>query len=383
MLGYWLKNRLVFDALLCILLVLLLSFAFICPIYTNYAESALLSAPYENESIDFDIPSPSEAQISELEAMSFIESVFPYYFTRINISFGEKQRETNLLMYEPRRSVELTMYSEKTMIERLESRPENPMYIDYIFAKESGVGIGDTLSLTLGGKIIDFTVYQINETNSYYKGGAVMVEWDGAQKDAVTASSPSVRYSGALIGAKDYGAARRYFNEDYRALGKLKDESEFSSAEAYRSHYETIVGTSCRNEITDFTVKRTDASAASRSLSGQNAAHLVFLVLVPVIVVGAYNILLWLRGAERGYFLQRKVSGDTSVRSYYLISSAAVSAIIILGVVIAALVIPGVIGEFVPAGDASLSTWIAIAAALLTSVVGFVENIILEKMIKD
>ena len=383
MLGYWLKNRLAFDALLCVLLVLLLVFAFLCPIYANYAESAQLSAPYENESVDFDIPSPAEAQISELEAMSFIESVFPYYYTKINVSFGEKQRETNLLMFEPNRSTELTMYSELTLIERLEPRPENPIYIDHLFAKESGVGIGDTISVTLGGKKIDFTVYQINETNSYYKGGAVMVEWGGAQKEAVISGSAFVRYSGAFIDASDYSSAKRYLDNDYRALGRLKDESAFETSEAYDRHYETITTTSCRNEITDFTVKRADASSASSALVGQNIALFIFLSLVAVIVVGAYNFLLWHRGAERGYFLHRKMNGDSSIRSYYIISSAAISAMLLIGIIIAVAVIPVAIGELVPLGDSLLTACIAVAATILASAVGFVENIILEKKIKD
>lgn len=382
MLGYWLKNRLALDVAFCILLVLLLAFGFMSPILGNLAEAAAVSAPYENERLDFDVPAPADHQIAELRAKSFIESVFPYYFTKINVSFGNGSRETNLLLFDPEQSLESTMYSDGTLIARMDARPANPMYVDYAFVTDTGAQLGDTVTVTLGARPISFTVYQINEANSYYNGGAVMVEWAGEQKAAVTAASPSIKYSGAFIEASDHAACKSYLDSDYRALGRLKDESEFESAEAYSIHLYNIMSASCRNEITDFSAKRTDANTAGAALGGSNTALYIFAGVISVILVALYSFALWWRSSERGYFARRKMSGDTGILAYYLIASSALTALLFIGVAISLCVIPAVMSAFVPYDGIAATAWIFVVICLASSAVSFLGNVLLEKRIR-
>ena len=92
MFKYWIKNRFLLDLIVPCVLVLLMVFAFITPMLNGIGEATLMQSIYKNEKMDFDIPSPSFAQIEQLENESFIESVFPYYYTESDVSVNGKTR---------------------------------------------------------------------------------------------------------------------------------------------------------------------------------------------------------------------------------------------------------------------------------------------------
>ena len=182
MIKYWTKNRLVFDLLVPLALIIVLAFAFVLPIYNSVGEARLIQSIYQDDKLDFDIPSPSYAQINELETSDYVESVFPYYYTKTSFKSDTSTKDAHFLLSDSFDKIDQTMYCSARCIEKLESNVSNPLYVDYAFAQDLGVKLGDTVSIVLGASKIEFQVAAIYETNTYYDGGAVIAKWEGSQK---------------------------------------------------------------------------------------------------------------------------------------------------------------------------------------------------------
>jgi hypothetical protein len=259
------KNRILFDILIPIILVIVTAFAFLSPIFSNIGETRLMTSLYENENLDFDIPSPSYEQISQLENESFIESVFPYFYTETDLSINGKTRETNLFFSDAFDKLDQTMYCQARLIEKSSQTYSNPILVDYQFVQDTGATLGSTVSVTLGTIKIDFQVSAIYETNTYYEGGAVMAKWEGLQKDTIMAISPKLVYSGAYVQASDFSQCKNYLETQYKPYGRLRDASEFATPEAYQIHYNAFMSANYANEITNFNVKGQEAMAKAEA----------------------------------------------------------------------------------------------------------------------
>ena len=75
MVRYWTKNRLIFDLIIPAVTVLLVAFAFISPLLEGIGEAALMRGVYANDKLDFNVSTPSHAQIDDLESLPFIFTV--------------------------------------------------------------------------------------------------------------------------------------------------------------------------------------------------------------------------------------------------------------------------------------------------------------------
>lgn len=377
MLKYWVKNRILFDVFVPVALVVMVVFAFIIPMFNNLGEVRLGVSLYENEKLNFDIPSPSYDQISLLENESFVKSVFPYFYTKAELSVNGETRETNLFFSDAFDKLDQTMYCESRLIESAKQDYSNPILVDYQFVQDTGAKLGSTVSVTLGSSKIDFQVSAIYETNINYDGGAVMAKWEGAQKDAIMTISPRLVYSGAYVQASDYQQCKNYLEKQYKPYGRLKDRSEFVTQEAYDIHYKAFMSANYANEITNFSVKRQEA--LSKATAKENVSNLYTIIpcIVIAVVLIVYNWLMWLRRSERGYFLKRKVSGGGNAVVYYLISIFVQAGLIIGGMTIASFVVPSNLALYIPSAVIMSKAIISILAAALVSVIVAVENMAL------
>jgi len=377
MFKYWLKNRFLLDILAPVALVVIAAFVFVAPMFGDLGEARLDISLYENEKLNFDVPSPSYDQVSQLENESFITSVFPYFYTKTNLSVDGKTRETNLFFSDAFDKLEQTMYCKSRVIETADQSYSNPVLVDYQFVQDTGARIGSTVSVTLGSSRIDFQVSGIYETNIYYDGGAVMAKWEGAQKDAVMAISPRTAYSGAYIQATDYQQCKNYLETQYKPYGRLKDRSEFATQEAYDIHYNAFMSSNYANEITDFSVRGQES--LSKAKAKENSANLYTIIpyIVIAVILIMYNLLMWLRKSERCYFSKRKVSGGGNAVVYYLFSIFVQAALIIGGMTIVNLVVSSNMTLYVPSAIIVSKSSISILATALISIVVAVENMIL------
>ena len=180
MFKYWMKNRILFDILVPIILVIVTAFAFLSPIFSNIGEARLMTSLYKNENLDFDIPSPSYEQISQLEGESFIESVLPYFYTEADMSVNGKTRETNLFFSDAFDKLDQTMYCQARLIEKSSQTYSNPILVDYQFVQDTGATLGSTVSVTFGTTKIDFQVsaiYETNTTSSFTSSESNFIIW--------------------------------------------------------------------------------------------------------------------------------------------------------------------------------------------------------------
>lgn len=382
MFKYWAKNRILFDILLPIILVVVAVFAFIVPMFINLGEARLNTSLYENEKLNFDIPSPSYDQVSLLENETFIESVFPYFYTKVNLYVDGKARQTNLFFSDAFDKLDQTMYCKSRLIETAKQDFSNPILVDYQFVQDTGVKIGSTISVSFGTDKIDFQVYAIYETNVYYDGGAVMAKWEGSQKEAIMALSPRLVYSGAYVQATDYQQCKNYFEKEYKPYGRLKDRSDFDTQEAYDIHYNAFMSANYANEITDFSDRGQEAFATAKSKKNIANLYTILPHIIMAVVLIVYNLFMWFRKSERGYFSKRKVSGGGNAVVYYLISIFVQAVLIIGGMSVVSFVVPSKMAIYVPSEIIISKSIISILASALIAVVVAIENMILTQKTK-
>lgn len=382
MFKYWVKNRMLLDVLLPIILVVVAAFAFIVPIFNNLGEARLNTSLYENEKLNFDIPSPSYDQVSQLENETFIESVFPYFYTKVNLYFDGKARQTNLFFSDTFDKLEQTMYCKSRLIETAKQNFSNPILVDYQFVQDTGVKIGSTVSVLFGTDKIDFQVYAIYETNIYYDGGAVMAKWEGSQKEAIMALSPKLVYSGAYVQAADRQQCKNYFEKEYKPYGRLKDRSDFATQEAYDIHYNAFISANYANEITDFSVRGLETFTKAQSQESVATLYTILSNIIIAIVLIVYNLLMGLRKSESGYFSKRKVSGGGNAVVYYLISIFVQAVLIIGGMTVVSFVAPSKMAIFIPSEIIISKSIIYILASALIAVIVAIENMVLAQKTK-
>ena len=382
MFKYWIKNRILFDILIPIILVIVTAFAFLSPIFSNIGETRLMTSLYENENLDFDIPSPSYEQISQLENESFIESVFPYFYTETDLSINGKTRETNLFFSDAFDKLDQTMYCQTRLIEKSSQTYSNPILVDYQFVQDTGATLGSTVSVTFGTTKIDFQVSAIYETNTYYEGGAVLAKWEGLQKDTIMAISPKLVYSGAYVQASDFSQCKNYLETQYKPYGRLRDASEFATPEAYQIHYNAFMSANYANEITNFNVKGQEAMAKAEEKENASTLNTVLPCVIMLVVALVYNVLMWLRKSERGYFARRKVSGGGNTFVYYLISTLVQAAVLICGIVVAISFVSSNSTYYIPSFVTMTKSIVFIIITACISVLVAVENMVLAQKTK-
>ena len=88
-----------------------------------------------------------------------------------------KNIKTKIILSDMLDAIDFTMYNDERLIKE-DNGFENPIYIDYAFAKDNNISIGDHITLFN----ISFQVGRIYETNTYI-GSSVFVPLVGDQKN--------------------------------------------------------------------------------------------------------------------------------------------------------------------------------------------------------
>lgn len=309
--GYWVRHRLLLTIILCIASAMAVGLLFVFPYITQQAGNYNSQSIYKNTDMDFIAPEPSYEQVAGLEGTNGVDKVFPFYLTKTQVSVNGMSRTTTVLLSDQFQTAGITMYNEARVIEKASVGVENPIYIDWQFAKDTGAKLGDTVSFAINNEAVEFQVYAICETNIIYDGGAILAQITAEQAAGIRNNSMNNGYSGMYISAADYSTCRTYLTTDYRPLGRLKDREAFGSDEQYQIHYDAIMSAGYANEITDFRVRETDADA-------KNNATMIWIgaVLAAAIAI-VFNVVMRKRGCERAYFTKLCIPKGQDVNPYY------------------------------------------------------------------
>ena len=299
---YWLKNRAGYSMVLAVLIGILSTMLFVQPNVKTHSENLLLTSVYENSSIDYDIPSPTKTQLSEIEALDFVDDAFGYYYTGGSLKVDSKSVKTKIIFSDDLASLGMTMYNDNRLIyTSTDGLYDNPLYVDYDFYTKNELSVGDTVYFNN----IEFQIGRVYETNSYY-GSATFIPLVGAQKTYI--ESVTTSYSGAYLKVNDSAKAESYLR-DYKPLGRLKDRGAFSTEEEYQTHYNAWANASYYNEVTSFSSKLASANIKTE-------ANYILGFVISALVTVAMNVILSMRKNERVYFSKKK--NKSGVCGYYI-----------------------------------------------------------------
>ncbi|MBR4341885.1 MAG: hypothetical protein IKP88_04085 [Lachnospiraceae bacterium] len=300
MFKYWIKNRAWITFFWTLLLCLTIGVVFVLPNIDKWSDNYSKESIYSNTKIDYDIPAPTKEQLNEIENMSFVDNVFGYYYTEATVVVN-KSRNVNakIIFSDYIQNLDMTMYSEKRVIELSSKSHENPIYIDYDYKSKNNINLDDTIEI-YG---ILFQVAGIYETNFY--NAAIYAPLVGDQKKLI--EEKSTCYSGAFINVNDFQQAETYFR-NYKPNGRLRTREEFDTEEQYLLHYNAWESANYYNEITRFDVK-------AENLSKAYVVPWWIILAVVFFVSILVDIVLFNRKIEYPYFITKKYKKD--IPKYY------------------------------------------------------------------
>ena len=350
---YWLKNRAVYSLVLAVLIGILSSVLFVQPNVETHSENLLLTSVYENSNIDYDIPSPTKSQLSEIEALDFVDDAFGYYYTDGSLKINSKSVKTKIIFGDDLDSLGMTMYNENRLIfTSQDGLYGNPLYVDYNFYTDNKLSIGDTVYFNN----IEFQIGRVYETNSYY-GSAIFIPLVGEQK--IYIESVTTSYSGAYLKVNDSAKAESYLR-DYKPLGRLKDRDAFSTEEEYQTHYNAWETASYYNEVTSFSSKLASANIKTE-------ANYTLGFILSAIVVIIVNVILSMRKNERVYFSKKK--DKSGVFSYYITAILVDAILMVVSLLTGVFIVKNSILTFVPSEYFSNIIFAAVIATIGTVII--------------
>lgn len=311
MIGYWVRQRLLFTVIMAAAMALIAVWLFVFPNIENKANVYNEQSIYKNSGIDFIAPEPSFTQVDELPGKNGIDRLLPFFLTKVPVSVKGKNRTTTVLLSDRVENLDFTMYSTARLISKSDIEFDNPILVDWKFCHDTSAGIGDVVSFSIGDETLECIIFGIYETNTVYDGGALFVPISNEKKEIIIQKSETNGYSAMYVKASDYNGCKSYLTTDYRPLGRLRDADQFETEEQYQVHYDAIMNSGYANEITDFRAKEVSAGKAVSIFM-----ILVCTLLVVAVVIG-FNVAMFNRGCEKVYFTKHCIPKGRDVGSYY------------------------------------------------------------------
>jgi hypothetical protein len=294
MFKYWLKNRFIIETFTFILTLTVTTLFFFSNSVSNLSLSYNEISLYKELNIDFNIPSPGKLQIQDLENLTHIDDVIPYYSTSKTVAFGlESLPNVNVIFFDNFNKNDLTMYNEARLIETASRQFDNPLIVDFRFINQTGLALEDEVIIEFGNFNVTFNIQSVYETNSYYNTNVVLSLWKGSQKNNTELFlGKPLGFSGAYINSNNLTATQLYLQNEYKPLGRLRDRSEFDTVESYQIHYNNFYSTNYSNEISNFNDLFVDKSIRSNNYLFMSNTDLYvglsILILLPQILVFSY-----------------------------------------------------------------------------------------------
>ncbi|MBR5041079.1 MAG: hypothetical protein IKX68_08165 [Clostridiales bacterium] len=297
---YWIKKRFWISLVIVFTVSIVCGFFFFRPYLVNSAKNHFKVGVYEDTSVDYDIPSPTEDQLREIKEMAFVDDVFGYFITEGTLNCESGSVKTKLMLSDMS-NVQASLCPSNRQIESLDIEDYPIIFVDSEFAKEYGLSLGD--KVTYGS--FDIKVAAIVEPDAYKDVQLVLLGKDTDFCEYIKDRANS--YSGALLSVNDKTKAEQFLRT-YKPLGRLRDEKSFGTEEQYKIHYDAWSEADYSNEITSFEGKLTDIR-----LSDTN--QLFMGIVVYSVAMIAMTVVLFIRKTERVYFKQKK--SKRGIAGYY------------------------------------------------------------------
>ena len=250
--------------------------------------------------VDYIIQAPSPEQVSEIAQLDHIDSATPYYYRPVEIVSGKKRIATNLFIIDKNESIAQTTFSDKLKVKSVSSYSGNVVYVTDDFANKADIDIGDSLTISIDGSAIPFTVAGIYKSDYRQVGGSLLAVLTDDMKNAMK----SMKYSGAYIASNDIALSGSYFANDYTPMGNLRTREEFDSDESYKTYLDA-------HSQPDSTMATFVTSDYLGEVARRNDAKLLRnTVLWITVMVVAYIIILTLISVRSSIYTKSNVLKD-------------------------------------------------------------------------
>ncbi len=227
-----LQEILVLSSIFTILITFIMIFSFTQHTY---------SLAYKTPNFDLTVQGFSKEQISTIESLPFVDTIFPVRILSNNIVAGNKEVLIDIYAADSMKEKEISFFQNKIMIKSdnslLASNEANPIVIDKQLASELHADIGEKISLVFGEGInVDFTVAGITEPLKNSVGNIpVLILWQGEQEQAfINSFREQPPYSVMFVKAKDKEKANDYFLNEYVPKQFEEEGHLTSNEEIYR-----------------------------------------------------------------------------------------------------------------------------------------------------
>ncbi len=316
----WTKYYLFLGTVVMLVLSALCSYTFVRGNIVQLQDKKTFESIYEETSIDFIVPSPAYTQIGEIEqdGNNGIERITPFFETKTPVTFGSNSSKGTTIIIPDAEKVEYTPYSASRIISGSKTTGEGNAIMDKMFSTKNSCKVGETISLTIGGKSYEFVISGVAETNTYYKDGTIAVIL--SEDEAREFENAGLKYSAAYISANDYEKCKGYLYSEYKPLGRLKDKDEFDSEDAYKQHVKNFDDADWTKEITNCKDNYNKLSVKYENVNAGVFKNMIIAMIIVFFVVIVLNTFLIRSETLKQFFqtfLIKKSGTKTEVKSFY------------------------------------------------------------------
>ena len=194
---------------------------------------------FESDPIDYIVYGLTEEQSVDYLNNTFIDSVFLYYRYETTVSIDGLTKSDNVLFYSNVAENGEAPFSADRLLATTNNF-NHSVALDYAYAKENGVWIGDKIIINLGGQKIDAQVNEIYE-NNYLDDGHIMIYYNNYM-DILENLFDSFEYNYSYMQVNDSEQFIKYVNENYVPEVYMLTREDFTSEIDYqlylREYYE-------------------------------------------------------------------------------------------------------------------------------------------------
>lgn len=235
----------------------------------------------ETTEVDFIIQAPSPEQVDEINNLSHIDRIVPYYYRAVNVSSGKGKVSSNLFVVESADDIPYTTLSDALLLKKGSGNGENALYVTDDFTKNTGVKEGDSVKISIDGSEVDFIVEGIYKADHRHVGGTLIA----VKTSDIENAMKNARYSGAFIASNNLSESGSYFANEYKPQGDIRSRDEFETDDAYLTYLET-------RDQSDMTKEAFVTADYAKELSRRNSGKLLRnMILVIAMAAAAYIIL--------------------------------------------------------------------------------------------
>lgn len=287
MIKKWIKYYLLLGTIIMLILAFAGSYFFIDENVNQAEQKRTFDSIYTDTAIDFVVPSPTQQQVQELDHSSAngIEAISPYYATKSNLIInGNGVSKGTAIVIPDNSELEYTPYVPDRILKGDTAFGSGDAIVDNMFSALNKCGIGDKVSISLSGNTFEFSIVSIAEDNTLFKDGTVALVLSTEQNELLI--SGGLSYSAAYIKASDYTKCKDYLYNDYKPMGKLKDQSSFDDLDAFSLHLENFNSADWSQEITNLRDNYDTLKIKYENVeSGVLFNNIVFVIIVAAVIV--------------------------------------------------------------------------------------------------